>query len=90
VSTLSSAANAGGWGWGGWGGRGWSGCGGCGGCGGCASAYDANGLIARDASPFYLVNQDPTYSGPALITYPVYTAGSYPYVGGCGYGGCYP
>jgi hypothetical protein len=30
------------------------------------------------------------YSGPALVTYPVYAARSYPYVGGCGYGGCYP
>jgi hypothetical protein len=98
VTAMSSAASAGGWGWGGcgwsgWGGCGWGwgGCGGWGGWGGCVPAYYANGLIARDATPFYLVNQGPFYSGPGIVTYPVYAARSYPYVGGCGYGygGCY-
>lgn len=78
VTAMSSAANAGGWGWGG-----------CGGCGGCNSAYYTTGLIACDSHRFYVVNQGPTYSGPGIITYPTYTARSYPYVGGCGYGSCY-
>jgi hypothetical protein len=63
---------------------------GCGGCGGCGSAYYSTGLVACDSHRIYVVNQGPTYSGPAIMTYPTYTAHSYPYVhGGCGFGSCY-
>jgi hypothetical protein len=74
VLAMSSAANAGG----------------CGGCGGCGSAYYTRGLVACDAHRIYVVNQGPTYSGPAIMTYPTYIARSYPYVhGGCGFSSCY-
>jgi hypothetical protein len=90
TAAMTSAASAGGcgWGWGGWSGCGWSGWNGC---GGCVAGYYTNGFVVRDASPYYVVNQGPVFSGPAIVTYPVYQARSYPYVGGCGYGygGCF-
>jgi hypothetical protein len=79
VTMVSSAASAGGCGW----------------CGGCGSAYYSAGLVACDAQPFYVVNQGPFYSGPAIMTYPTYTArsGCYSYgsCGGCNraFSGCY-
>jgi hypothetical protein len=74
----------GGWNWG----RG-SGCGNCGGCGGgCGQA------AAYAPSSLYVVNQGPTYSGPAAtIPYATYSpeaayapAADHPYVPGYGYG----
>jgi hypothetical protein len=74
VTLASSAASAGGCGW----------------CGGCGQAFYATGLVACDAQPFYVVNHGPVYSGPAIMTYPTYTARAYPYVhGGCGFSSCY-
>lgn len=80
-----------------WDTNGWCGCcGGCGcggcGCGGCGCG--GCGSTAVVASPLYVVNQGPEYSGPGLMvpfgTYSpatnVAAPGQYPYVVGPGYG----
>jgi hypothetical protein len=66
---------------------GWVGGCGCGGCGGCAGAYGYQPIAA--ASPIYIVNQGPDYSGPGLMrpfgTYSPWTGlanpAAYPYIG---------
>jgi hypothetical protein len=74
------------WDTGGWVGGCGCGCGGCG-CGGCGGAYGYLPIAA--ASPIYIVNQGPEYSGPGLMrpfgTYSPLTGlanpAAYPYVG---------
>src|SRR5271167_3647174 len=69
---------------------GWSGGCGCGSCGGCGSTFGYQSAVV--ASPYYVVNQGPVYSGPGvMVPFGTYspTAGlsnpaAYPYVGGSG------
>jgi hypothetical protein len=67
------------------------GCGGCGGCGGCSSTFAYQPVVA---SPYYVVNQGPAYTGPGvMVPFGTYAPGAglsnpaaYPYIGGPGYG----